>query len=605
MRECISILLFFGLTGSLLAQSAGGGEANPGLHTHQASLEKWQDMRFGMFIHWGPVSLRGTEIGWSRGPQVPIEEYDHLYEAFNPVLFNADEWVLAAKNAGMKYLVITTKHHDGFCLWPSDFTDYDIASTPYRKDILMQLAESCEKHGILFGTYYSICDWYHPDYTTRYGGDPRPVDSSNMDRYIDYMYDQLRELSENYETGIFWFDGYWEESWNHEEGMKLYRYCRELNPEALVNNRVDIGRKFKDQPFDPKYAGDFITPEQEIGSFNMDVPWESCITIGTQWSWKPNDPLKSTRELIHTLVRTSGGNGNLLLNVGPMMDGRIEKRQIQKLASMGQWLAEYGSSIYGTTGGPYKPTDWCASTRTGNTIFLHLLKWPEGTLRLKKIPGAQVANIETFHGKKLEYRTVGNEIHIALPEDPIDPYNTVLKIHCDGPVINIPPMDIPKHILRTPDGGRISLKHEPSPRYYGGGPMSLVDEEAGSHQYNDGRWLGFEEQDFEAVVDLEQIRDIQYIGIRFLQNQDAWIFFPTEVSFYLSENGETFTPAGETQMLVPKPDRNVKIRVMDLEPGNKAARYVRIVARNIGFCPPWHSGAGGKSWIFVDEIIIK
>ncbi len=165
------ILLFLFILFNLDAQNE---QPDPDLQTNLESLKKWQDMRFGMFIHWGPVSLRGTEIGWSRGTHVSIEDYDNLYKEFNPVLFNAADWVSTAKKAGMKYIVITTKHHDGFSLWPTDVSDYDIASTPYGKDILRQLSDECRKQGIVFGTYYSILDWHHPDYTTRYGGDPRP-----------------------------------------------------------------------------------------------------------------------------------------------------------------------------------------------------------------------------------------------------------------------------------------------------------------------------------------------------------------------------------------------------------------------------------------------
>ena len=601
----IAFFLFLTLSGLIHAQSFGGGEANPTLKTNPEALESWQDMRFGMFIHWGPVSLRGTEIGWSRGPQVPIEEYDNLYKEFNPVLFDAEEWVMAAKNAGMKYLVITTKHHDGFCLWPSKYTDYDIASTPYGMDILKQLADACNRYGILFGTYYSICDWHHPDYTTRYGGDPRPLDQSNMESYIEYMYNQLRELSENYHTNIFWFDGYWEGSWNHEEGMKLYQYCRDLNPDVLVNNRVDIGRKFRNEPFDHKYAGDFSTPEQEIGAFNMDIPWESCITIGKQWAWKPNDQLKSTRELIHTLALTAGGNGNLLLNVGPMMDGRIEQRQIHKLAEMGTWLNIHGEAIYGTLGGPYKPEHWFASTRSGHTIYLHLLNWPEGKLKIPSFDYLTIQTIETFEGQKLEYETLENEIHISLPTDPIDPYNTVLRLVFDKSVMNIPPTKLPKHILKVPDGGLLTLSYQPAGQYAAQGSQSLVDNESGSLQYNDGNWLGFEEHDFEVTVDLEQSRALNYLGIRFLQNQDAWIFFPTQVNFYISEDGKEFKLVGQEHIQAMHQDQSIKIRLMDAELEQVTARFVKIAAINIGSCPPWHAGAGGKAWIFVDEIFIK
>ena len=206
---CLIFILIF-INGSNAQQIGGGGEANPDLKTNLESLKKWQDMKFGMFIHWGPVSLRGTEIGWSRGRNIPIEEYDNLYKEFNPVLFDACEWIQAAKNAGMKYFVITSKHHDGFSLWDSKFTEYDIMSTPFKKDVLDELSQECKRQGIMFCTYYSIADWYHPDYTTRYGGDPRPVEVSDMNKYVVFQKNQIKELVMNYNTKILWFDGYWE-----------------------------------------------------------------------------------------------------------------------------------------------------------------------------------------------------------------------------------------------------------------------------------------------------------------------------------------------------------------------------------------------------------
>ena len=273
---------------------ADGGEADPSLKTNAESLKNWQDKKFGLFIHWGPVSLRGTEIGWSRGREVPIQEYDNLYKEFNPVLFDAAEWVGLAKSAGMKYIVITSKHHDGFCIWDSEYTDYDIMSTPFKRDVLRELSDECKRQGIMFGTYHSLCDWHHPHYTTRYRNDPRPVEESDMSQYVDYLNNQVKELIVKYDTKILWFDGEWEDSWTHELGMDLYKNVRSWGDDILINNRVDKGRRgMKGMTATEQFAGDFGTPEQEIGEFIIDKPWESCITICKQWAWKPNDELKS------------------------------------------------------------------------------------------------------------------------------------------------------------------------------------------------------------------------------------------------------------------------------------------------------------------------
>jgi len=342
MRKFVlEVLSFFFMivfleTGFLSAQDnqvkSGGGEANPGLKTNQQSLENWKAMRFGMFIHWGPVALRGTEIGWSRGDGVKVDEYDNLYKEFNPVLFNAADWVKAAKEAGMKYIVIVSKHHDGFTMWDSKVTNYKITASPFGRDVLREISDECRKQGILFCTYYSIADWHNLLYATRHGSDTRPLDSANMPVYIKYLKAQLSELILNYGTNLIWFDGEWEGAWTHEEGMDLYKYCRSLKDDLLINNRVDKGRDgMKGKTVSGKFAGDFGTPEQEVGNYDNEQAWESCITMCNQWSWKPNDSIKSLKQCIQMLVRSCGGGGNLLLNVSPMLDGRMELRQINRL----------------------------------------------------------------------------------------------------------------------------------------------------------------------------------------------------------------------------------------------------------------------------------
>jgi len=438
----MAILILF-LSRTFAQKTGGGGEANPNLKTHLESLKKWQNMRYGMFIHWGPVSLRGTEIGWSRGREVPIAEYDTLYKEFNPVLFNAKDWVTIAKEAGMKYIIITSKHHDGFCIWDSKYSDYDIMSSPFKRDILKELSEECRRQGILFGTYHSIADWHHPDYTTRYGGDPRPVEQSDMSQYVAYLKNQVKELIEEYQTNVLWFDGEWEDSWDHEKGMDLYRYARALRDDILINNRVDKGRKgMHGMSMSGKFAGDFGTPEQEIGAFDLENPWESCITICQQWAWKPNDRMKSLKECIQTLARTAGGGGNLLLNIGPMLDGRIEQRQITRLKEVGQWLEIYGESIYGTQGGPFKPNDWMASTRKENKIYLHLFTWPAPALKLPKIKNIKVLSVKILKGSELRFFNKEPELWIDLPDKPIDANNTVIVIEIDKEAAGINPINM-------------------------------------------------------------------------------------------------------------------------------------------------------------------
>ena len=393
----------------------GGGEKYPDLHTNESSLQYWRALRFGMFVHWGPVSLKGTEIGWSRGNPVPFEEYDNLYKKFDPENFNAAEWVGLMKDAGMKYLIFVSKHHDGFVMWDTKTTDYNIMSTPYGRDVLMDLSTECEKQGILFGTYYSICDWRHPDYPVEHNN-PQRRENANMDNYIKYMKAQLKELVETYHTKILWFDGEWEEPWTHEMGMDLYKYVRSLDDEILINNRVDKGRQgMEGVSLSDKFAGDFATPEQQVGRFDLLTPWESCITICQQWAWKPNDKMKSTEECLQTLVRTVGGDGNLLFNVGPMPDGIIEDRQADRLREMGAWLKDYGAAIYETKGGPIQPQTWGVSTSRGKKIYLHVLK-PVKEIILPNLSGEILGIRSMTDDTEIVFDSGGLGVVIKLPK---------------------------------------------------------------------------------------------------------------------------------------------------------------------------------------------
>ncbi len=308
------------LIGTSLCVTAVAGE--PATPTEDSgappeAIAKWREMRFGLFVHWGPVSLTGREIGWSRGgerrghrtghgTETPVEIYDNLYKEFNPVKFDADEWVAVAKEAGMRYLVFTTKHHDGFCNFDSKLTDYKITSpeSPYGKDIAGQLADACHAADFPLGWYYSPPDWHDANYR-------------NGDRhaeYVKYMHGQIEELLTNYgKVDILWFDGLGgtEQDW---DAGRLLPVIRRLQPGIIINNRCGL-------------PADHDTPEQRVGGFMRDRPWETCMTICRQWAWKPDDTMKSRKQCIQTLLGVVGGDGNLLFNVGPMPDGRIEERR--------------------------------------------------------------------------------------------------------------------------------------------------------------------------------------------------------------------------------------------------------------------------------------
>jgi alpha-L-fucosidase len=447
----LGIFFFLFLAGMLISLStAASSGASPGLtpgetpNEREARLAWWGEARFGMFIHWGPVTLKGTEIGWSRGAEVPAAEYDQLYKKFNPTLFDAEAWVRVAKQAGMKYIVITSKHHDGFCIWDTKLTDYNIMNTPFHRDILKELAAACRKQDIVFSTYYSILDWHHPDYPTDSPGGKAEKPSANMDRYVAYLKGQLAEIIRNYgPLGIMWFDGQWEKPWNPDRGQDLYNYVRGLQPSIIINNRVGSAKRpGKDGSITAETAGgDYDTPEQEIGNFQNDRPWESCITICEQWSWKPNDKLKSLKECLQTLILCAGGDGNLLLNVGPMPDGCIEPRQVDRLKEIGQWLDAYGQTIYETRGGPFKPGTWGASTYKGDSIYVHVFDWPERGLVLPPV-GKKVVSWKALTGGQAHVKQDGQGILIKVAKEYRKDINTLIELKLDGPASDIVPVAV-------------------------------------------------------------------------------------------------------------------------------------------------------------------
>jgi len=439
MKRVLFALLCF--AGAVLGTAPGA--ETPATRPDQVALKRWQDMRFGMFIHWGPVSIKGTEIGWSRGRQVPKEEYDGLYKQFNPVKFNAAEWVSTAKAAGMKYLVITSKHHDGFCIWDSAFTDYDIMATPFGRDILKELSEECRKQGILFCTYHSICDWWHPDYPTDSAGGRGKKATHNMPRYVEYLASQTREIVEKYgPIGIMWFDGEWEKPWTKAYGSALYHGLKKLQPDIIVNNRVGKGRHGMagTTKGDAGARGDYDTPEQRIGGFNRERPWETCMTICRQWAWKPNDNMKSLQQCLRTLILTAGGDGNLLFNVGPMPDGRIEPRQVERLKEMGRWLERHGESIYVTRGGPYMPTKAFACTHRGSRVYLHLLG---GQKRLSLPPvGAEITKSSVLGAGRATVSATPEGVEITVAQPDPQGIDTIVVLELDRDASRIEPLKV-------------------------------------------------------------------------------------------------------------------------------------------------------------------
>ena len=368
-------------------------------------MQWWRDARFGMFIHWGPYAVpAGTHNGkkvdgigeWiMEKAAIPVKEYESYAADFNPEKFDAEEWVRIARDAGMKYIVITSKHHDGFCLWDSEVSEYDfIDHSGFNRDVLQEFADACKAAGIKLGFYHSIMDWHHPDahasFYPKYNDDDRS--SPGFDQYVDsYMRPQIKELVEKYDPAILWFDGEWIKDWKHEQGVSLYNFVRNLKPEILINNRVDKGRAGMQgmNKEDQAYAGDFGTPEQEILEGTSTLDWESCMTMNDTWGYKSYDQnWKSAETLIHNLVDIVAKGGNYLLNVGPTAEGLIPGPSVDRLAEMGDWMRVNGEAIYkGRLWNTYREGNKIRYTHPENSDFVYAisLEWPGESLSLGAI----------------------------------------------------------------------------------------------------------------------------------------------------------------------------------------------------------------------------
>jgi len=402
------------LAGAAFGQSYQPAEAN------LKAREWFQNARFGMFIHWGVYSVLGDGEWVMNNRKMTVAEYEKLTPQFNPTEYNPAEWVALAKAAGMKYITVTSKHHDGFAMFGTKQNQWNVVdATPYKKDVLKALADECHRQGIKLFFYHSELDWHSPDYYPRgrTGQTAGRPESGDFNRYLEFMDGQLRELLTGYgDIGGIWFDGWWDKpdaDWHLD---RTYSLIHRLQPAALVGNNHHrlpfLGEDF--QMFEKDLPG------QKTAEFNTTsevgrLPLETCDTINNAWGYNKDDKhFKSTARLIQYLARAAGYNANFLLNIGPMPTGKIQPEFIERLQGVGRWVERNGESIYGTRGGPLSPTSWGATTQRPGKIYVHVMDYTGDLLALSKLPPVKGAKVLTS-GASVEITRIEGGIVLHLP----------------------------------------------------------------------------------------------------------------------------------------------------------------------------------------------
>lgn len=419
-------------------------------------MEWYTEARFGMFLHWGlyAIPARGE---WMRSfEKVTNEAYQPYFDEFNPVDYNPREWARMAKEAGMKYMVLTAKHHDGFCLFDSQYTDFKSTNTPCGRDLIREYVDALREEGIRVGLYYSLLDWHHPDYPhcsdgihPMSGNPDYPDEGRVWERYVEYMHNQIRELCTNYgKIDILWFDfSYCDLRGEKWEATKLINMVRSLQPDVIIDNRLEVagdghGSLAECNPL--PYHGDFVSPEQVIPQdgirdINGDpMIWEACVTMNNNWGYCEKDKnFKPSFMLIHKLVECVSKGGNFLLNVGPDARGRFPKESQQILKDIGAWMKDNADSIYGCDRADKEKPDFGRITRKGNTLYYHVFENTIGPIPLYGIRKEEIESIRMLSsGAELQLadnfvsRNYPDITFVDLGDSPIlpDPIDTVFAV---------------------------------------------------------------------------------------------------------------------------------------------------------------------------------
>jgi alpha-L-fucosidase len=586
-------------------------------------LQWWTDATFGMFIHWGLYAVPAGEYKGKGGGaewiqethRIPIPEYEQFAKQFNPVKFDATAWVKMAKDAGVKYIVITSKHHDGFSLWDSKVSEYDVMdATPFKRDIMKELSEACKAQGIIFCMYHSIMDWHHPDAKSKDYAHHQETENPNFDNYREnYLKPQLKELITKYDPAVLWFDGEWIPEWTEQQGKDLYNYLRNIKPSLVINNRVGKGRggmqgmnKYENA------AGDFGTPEQEILEVASTEYWESCMTLNESWGFSKEDQKwKSPQLLINNLTDIAAKGGNYLLNVGPTAEGLIPQQSVERLQEMGKWLKINNEAIYATKAiTHFKESENVKFTQSKDNKYIYAIanEKIKNTLQLSTVKpkrGSKIYMLGT--AEPLDWTKTGNVITITLPANLPSDYGFVAKIEGISTGEGFVEADSePTLVKHNAIKASIAFVELPDDKYGFDKKGGLTDGILGSKNYDDGKWLSWSGKNLEAVVDFQKALSVSEVALHCLQKSKSWIVFPQTVSFWSSQDGTNWIPLTTIETEADPLNEEVLQKYFSYGLDKKQKfRYLKVRADCFGELPQGHAGAGKRPWIFADEIIVR
>lgn len=536
-------------------------------------IQWFRDAKYGMFVHFGLSTYQNAELSWGvcqvrkapdkgAGPY-PASEWTRWKDEFHLPEFNARQVVRHAREAGMRYIVVIAKHHDGFHMWDTALSDFKVTNTPFGRDFLKEIADACHEAGMKFGIYYSQRDWIHPDY------DPLNWEGEKHQRYIKYQNQAVRELCTKYgKVDVFWFDAltwggmFRPEMWDAEN---LTRMIRKLQPGIIINNRASI-------------PGDFDTPEQKIGSFQSHRPWESCLCLCATWSYS-DTPVKSPKQLVAMLVGTLCGDGNMLLSWGPKWSGAFDAKQIASLEGAGAWVKKNAKAIYGTRGGPWTPDEWGGSVYLGNKVYLHVKQVPDGgKLELAGLK-PRVLGARIHDGGAIPFVQKDGRLEIAIPAAEFDPLATVVELTLDAPVTEIIAPAPRKSVFDGPEYGGV-VSGEATLRISSTSPW---DQKAMHPQLFTGQLQGdqfafhtAEETNPHVIIDLGDRHSVRGILIR---SREGYPARRTGVHFSLSTDGETWEEVWKASDTADAWEIPVTSFVAGAHVPGKDARFLKIERR--------------------------